>query len=89
MALLGDLANPDSHLLAELLLNYGPKSLDRIELAAVGWKVSHCEVITKQIINQLTVMSAVIVYHEMRTICFVAEACYDVPQELGEVYSVG
>ena len=89
LRLLSDRMNPDSHLFAKLLLYDCPKSFDGIELATVGWEITYCEVITKKVIDYLTVMSAVIVYHEMRTICCVAEACYYLSQELLEVHSVG
>jgi hypothetical protein len=87
--LLADLSHLDSHLFAELLLNCRPKSLDRVELAAVGWKVSNSKVITKQCIDQSAVVSAVIVQHKMWAICFVTEAGYDISQELLEGDSVG
>ncbi len=45
--------------------------------------------ISEQIINQLTVMSTVIVQHEMWAIIHVAEASYHVSQELLEGDSVG
>ena len=89
LVLLADLSHLDSHLFAELLLNCRPKSLDRVELAAVGWKVSNRKVIMKQCIDQSAVMSAVIVENKMWAICFVTEAGYHLSQELLEGNSVG